>query len=277
MSVPKGRRKPSKFEAPHQFFKLRAAVTDLMLLDFGFSEEKYRKKIEHYRQSHASAHNVDEVVARYEKKCESFNRWFIDQECDAILKLIRDIGREFTIANSIYPSETPARESEIIERRIHMDLAIAQCYALKQEINYVIGALPVDINKYERFDELINYQIALFKGVRNSDRRFLRDLPASSANKEDHSQKSTNTEATLIVQSTLHKENSAMNQTSDVDTPIDISKIPTYQQVKTNQNESNQQRVPNTSKMNTSSFPQQKTAIGVLQPVLPGQSPPRNL
>ena len=53
MSVPKGRRQESRFEAQHNFYKVRAEVTALVLNDFGFSEEKYRKKIEKYRRDHA--------------------------------------------------------------------------------------------------------------------------------------------------------------------------------------------------------------------------------
>ena len=147
MSVPKGKRKESKFEAQHHFYRLRADITNLMLLDFGFSEEKYRKSIERYRETHANAENVDEVVARYQKKCDSFKKWFIDRECSAVLEALQRIGSEFTIGNSIYPSETPAKVMEFCERRKHMDEAIAQCYVLKQELQYIISTLPVDIKR----------------------------------------------------------------------------------------------------------------------------------
>lgn len=49
MGVPKGKRKLSRFEAAHHYYRLRSEVTNLMLQDFGFSEEKYRKSIERYR------------------------------------------------------------------------------------------------------------------------------------------------------------------------------------------------------------------------------------
>lgn len=174
MSVPKGRRNLSRFEAQHHFFKLRDEVTELMLQDFGFSEKKYRETIDWYRQSHESAEDVDAVVARFEKKCEAFNKWFIDKECDAIIEILRTIENEFTLANSVFPSDTPAKLAEFIVRRHHMNKAIGSCYMLKQEINYIIRTLPVDINKAERFDEAINKQIKLYKGVRQADNRFLK-------------------------------------------------------------------------------------------------------
>lgn len=174
MSVPKSKRKESRFETQHHYYRLRQEVTTLMLQDFGFSEEKYLAAIERYRQYHKSAPNVDEVVARYRKKCEAFSKWFIDKECDAVIEILRNIECEFTSGNSIYPGETPAKIIEFCERRKHIDNAIAQCYVLKQELNYIIRTLPVDINKFERFSVAIDKQIALYKGVRQSDNRLIR-------------------------------------------------------------------------------------------------------
>ena len=173
-TVPKSRKKPSRFETSHHFYKLRNEVTTLALLDFGFSEEKYRKMIDRYRETHQSAADVDAVVERFEKKCESFNRHFIDREGDKVLDLLSNISYEFTMGNSIYPSETPAKILEFLIRRYHMNKAIGNCYALKQEINYILETLPVDIDKAERFDDAINEQVKLFKGVRQSDNRFLK-------------------------------------------------------------------------------------------------------
>lgn len=174
MSVVKSRRKQSRFEAQHHYYQLRTEVTRLLLQDFGFDEKKYREYIETYRRNHQAADNVDEVVEKWEKKCESFNRWFIDSECDAILEILRCIEREFTMGNSIYPSETPAKFIEFCMRRWHINRAIGYCYTLKQELNYVIRTLPVDINKFERFAVSIDEQVNLYKGVRQSDNRLIK-------------------------------------------------------------------------------------------------------
>ena len=174
-NTPKSKRSPTKFEAEHNFYALRDQVTQLMLIDFGFSEEKFKRSIEKYRNNHKSSANVDEVVTRYQKKSEAFTKFFIDYECKAILDILRDISREFTLANSIYPSnKTPSLISEYCQRRKHLNEAIGLCYTLKQEIQYVIRALPIDMNKYKLYDDLINKQIALFKGVRKADNRFLK-------------------------------------------------------------------------------------------------------
>jgi len=173
-SVPKGRREQSRFEAQHHFYALRKAVTELVLNDFGFSEEKYRKKMEKYRHDHRKDANIDDIVRRWEVKNENFKKWFIDEEGRAIIDLMREIEKNFTMGNSIFPSETPAKLLEFLVRRWHMNRAIGYCYTLKQEINYVIRSLPVDINKYEAFAVEIDRQIALYKGVRQADNRLIK-------------------------------------------------------------------------------------------------------
>ena len=174
MSVPKGRRQESRFEAQHNFYKVRGEVTALVLNDFGFSEEKYRKKMEKYRAAHSKDTNIDDIVARWERKNEAFKKWYIDEEGRAVLDIMREIEKAFTTGNSIFPSETPAKVLEFLVRRWYMNRAIGLCYALKQELNYIIRTLPVDINKYERFAEMIDRQIALYKGVRQADNRLIK-------------------------------------------------------------------------------------------------------
>ena len=99
MSVPRSRRKESKLEACHNFYKLRDEITELMLMDFGFSVEKYEKKIDRYAYTHRNAVNLDDLIARQRKRCESFYSWFIDKENDALLEIMRNIETEFTLGN----------------------------------------------------------------------------------------------------------------------------------------------------------------------------------
>ena len=200
MSVPKSRRKESKFEASHQLFNLRDEVTRLVLYDFGFSAKKYRAQIDEFREWHKNDPNLEEQVANMQQRCESFEKWFIDEEGRAILDLVRRIEEEFTTGNSIYPSETPARLMEFLIRRWHINKAIGLCYALKQEIHYVIRTLPVDINKYDKFAKAIDQQVALFKGVRKADNRLIkpRKNRESAASAENHVIRIMDSTAVLI-------------------------------------------------------------------------------
>ena len=165
-SVPEGRRSQSDFQARHNYFQLRDEVTKLMINDFGFDKEKYDARIEKYRQQNSKQDNIDKIVERWKRKSDAFNRWFIDKECDAVLEILRRIESEFTYGNSIYPSDTPAKLFEYIERRKHITAAIAHCYILKQE-----ALLYMKTGDYEK---ALKTQIALFKGVRQADNRFLK-------------------------------------------------------------------------------------------------------
>lgn len=79
-----------------------------------------------------------------------------------------NITEEVYVANSIYPTY----REELIERRVHQDRAVGQCYRLTQELQYAIETLPVDVNKYLRFAEMIQTEINLLKGWRKSDNKF---------------------------------------------------------------------------------------------------------
>ena len=178
-SVPKGRRKESPFQARHNYYNLRDEITKLMINDFGFDQEKYNSRIEKYRAAHSKADNTDKIVERWKRKSDAFNKWFIDKECDAVLDILRKIESEFTYGNSIFPSETPAKMCEYLERRKHITAAISYCYVLKQELLYIIRTLPVDLNKYYHYEKAIDAQISLYKGVRQSDNRFLKNKKKS--------------------------------------------------------------------------------------------------
>ena len=97
MSVPKGRRSESRFEAQHHFIKLRNDVTELVINDFGYSEHKYTAKLEKYKQTHRNDSNFDDVVNRWQNKVDSFKEWFIDEEAKAILDYLRRIEMEFSV------------------------------------------------------------------------------------------------------------------------------------------------------------------------------------
>ena len=153
---------------------MRHEVTQMMYNRFGYSPEKYEAKIQKYRERFADKENVDEIVSRMEVKLTAFNEWFIENERNAVAELMREIQDNFSKGNSIFPSDNPAREQEYIERRLCMDKAIGACNALKQELQYIISELPVDINKYKNVSDVIDKQISLIKGVRRSDNKFLK-------------------------------------------------------------------------------------------------------
>ena len=171
MSVLKSKRKASQFEVFHQLKKMRKEVTDLLLRDFGYNLDKATKNVEKTFGGRPYEELSPDEKVRYEKLMEkniAFAEWFIADERKVIVDCLRTITEEVYVANSIYP----VYWDELVERRIHQDRAVGQCYRLTQELQYAIETLPVDVNKYLRFAEMIQTEINLLKGWRKSDNKF---------------------------------------------------------------------------------------------------------
>lgn len=181
MSVLKNKRKASQFEVFHHLYKMRREITDLLLRDFGYSCEKADKRLakrfgdrEYIELTEAEQLQYDRLKQKY----DSFDEWFIYDERQVIVDCLREITKEVFIANSIYPTCT----EELIQRRLHQDEAIGQCYRLTQELQYAIETLPVDVNTYLRFGEMIQTEINLIKGWRKADNKFKGAISTSAAN-----------------------------------------------------------------------------------------------
>lgn len=171
MSVLKSKRKPSQFEVFHHLNKMRKEVTDLLLRDFGYDLDKAVKKVETTFGGRPYEELSPDEKVRYEKlmgKNTAFAEWFIADERKVIVDCLRNITEEVYVANSIYPTY----REELVERRVHQDRAVGQCYRLTQELQYAIETLPVDVNKYLRFAEMIQTEINLLKGWRKSGNKF---------------------------------------------------------------------------------------------------------
>lgn len=181
MSVIKRKRKPSQFEVFHHLYKLRRDITDLLLRDFGYSFEKSEKKLNKRFRNRPYEELTDSEKKQYDRlkaRWKAFDEWFIQDERKVIVDCLREITKHVYIANSIYPTVP----EELIQRRIHQDEAIGQCYRLTQELQYSIETLPVDVNIYTRFGESIQTEINLIKGWRKSDNKFKGVISTSAAN-----------------------------------------------------------------------------------------------
>lgn len=181
MSVLKSKRKESQFEVFHQLTKMRNEVTQLLLYSFGYDYDRAKKRIA--KQFGGREYNdlLPEEQARWNKaqiKHDAFAEWFIADERQTVKDCLRNITECVYMANSIYPTVS----EELIERRLLQDRAIGQCYRLTQELQYAIETLPVDVNKFTRFAEMIQTEINLLKAWRKSDNKFKRALSTSAAN-----------------------------------------------------------------------------------------------
>lgn len=181
MSVLKSKRKSSQFEVFHHLYKTRKEVTDLLLRDFGYDLERAEKKVEKMFGGRRYEELTPEEKVRYDKlkaKNEAFDTWFIEDERKCVVDCLREITKEVFMANNIYPTVM----KELVERRLCQDRAVGQCYRLTQELQYAIETIPVDVNKYTRFADMIQTEINLIKGWRKSDNKFKRAISDSASN-----------------------------------------------------------------------------------------------
>lgn len=181
MSVLKSKRKASQFEVFHYFYKMRKEVTDLLLRDFGYDYNRAENKVAKMFGGKSYTELTPEEKSRYDRLMEknrAFDEWFIEDERKVIVDCLRSIGENVFLANSIYPTYM----EELIERLLCQDKAIGLCYRLTQELQYAIETLPVDVNKYLRFAEIIQTEINLLKGWRKSDNKFKRAISDSASN-----------------------------------------------------------------------------------------------
>lgn len=183
MSVLKNKRSLSSLEFYHNAVILRKEITSLLLRDFGI-----KSKIRNVKFFTKSMSNSDEKI--FKELCEKYNfdgaiaeypEWLISDFREGIMDILRDLIKNITAANSVYP----VHESEYYERRKFQNAAIINCEQLLQEFQYIIEVLPVDANKYLKYVDLIDKQVALLKGWRKSDNRILKRI-RENQNKDEN-------------------------------------------------------------------------------------------
>ena len=175
MAVLKRKRKESDFEVYTHFYQTRKEITDLLLRDFGYSQNKAQKHMERMFGDREYESLNDDKKRHYDlrkARDEAFDQWFIEEQRKTVLDCLRKTTEYVFMANSIYPQYM----EELVERRIYQDKAIGQCNRLLQELQYTMATLPVDINKYTRFADCIQKEISLIKGWRKADNKFKKQL-----------------------------------------------------------------------------------------------------
>ena len=84
MSVVKRKRKESPFEVFHHLIKMRKDITDLLLRDFGYSNEKFQKKMEKWYGGKPPDQLTDvqkQNIERQKRRAEAFDEWFKSWLC----------------------------------------------------------------------------------------------------------------------------------------------------------------------------------------------------
>lgn len=183
MSVLKNKRALSELEFFHNATELRREITLLLLRDFGV-KDKVRTVKSLYGISNMEPEDTKKIQEMVEKygMCgsivEEYPMWLIDKMRNNVLNICHSMIMNITQANTIYPMS----EEEFHDRRNFQNHAIGNCEQLLQEMQYIISIIPVDAQKYMRYVDMIEKEIALLKGWRKSDNKILKRIRESKNN-----------------------------------------------------------------------------------------------
>jgi len=172
MSVPLSKRKTSSMEFYHNAIVLRREVTKLLMRDFGIKNFhrniKFVGKMEDF--SLEDRQIVEGIFDNYGIDgdfLDVYPSWLIDKFRSYVMDVLKDLMINITKANSIYATNI----YECNVRRNYQNEAIADCFCLLEEFQYIISVVPVNAEKYMPYVELIDKEIALLKGWRKSDHK----------------------------------------------------------------------------------------------------------
>ena len=176
MAVKESQRGLSRLEFYHTAIKLRRDITLLLLRDFGVKDKVRNVNLlaKMYELSEEDAQALKSTMDKYGMSTvtEEYPEWLISDFRRGIMQILRALVMNITAANTIYPY----LESEFYERRNYQNRAIGNCEQLLQEMQYVMGVLPVNAEKLMPYVETIEKEIALLKGWRKSDNKILRQI-----------------------------------------------------------------------------------------------------
>lgn len=168
MSVVARKRNVSKYEFYKNAVFLRKQITLFLLRDFGVKMVR-NLKIRTGRMDEDDAKKLTEILTKYnlERIPGEYPEWLIEKLRDSVWGYLRDMMKAITSAYSIWATN----RTEAEERRIWQDRAVAACENLYKDFELAIELLPVDVQKYMPYVDLIEREIALLKGWRKQDNR----------------------------------------------------------------------------------------------------------
>lgn len=182
MAVLKSKRKQSRLEVIHNYYKLRDAMTFKLFNNFGYREYHAERRISHKYFNNVPRHELSLPEQQiFAERLELSNKIFeeyIVAERKHLLQALRELGGYIVGANGIWPTI----EEEAIERRLLQDRALVKCNEILTELNSALRTLPVTASSYSEVSELLKKEICLIKGWRQSDNSRRKALSKSASN-----------------------------------------------------------------------------------------------
>ena len=172
MSVLKNLRNLSTMQFYKTAINIRKDITEWMMRDFGTTRNKkgIAKVIKDIDENDKKT--IDEIFEKYgkipHKEFQSeYPEWFMEYERETLFKIMQELVENIVKANSIYVSNNTEYEL----RRAYQDKAVACCYALYQELQYLKKVTGTDLNYFVTILEEIEKEVDLLKGWRQSENK----------------------------------------------------------------------------------------------------------
>jgi leucyl aminopeptidase (aminopeptidase T) len=192
MSVLKRNRGVSEMEFYHNAITMRKDIETWLLRDFGIRSNTLDRLKSDIRQQAEKAKDspTKENIEQYtklvniytnkaEEKLTNYQEWMLEQMRGTILDILRNLMRNITKANTLYP----VNEHEVEIRRDYQNDAISDCEDLIQEMQHVMTIIPADVNKLLPYVEKIEYEITLLKGWRKANGKILKRIKNQESKK----------------------------------------------------------------------------------------------
>ena len=170
MSVLKNLRSLSEMQFYINAIKIRKDLTIWMLKDFGTKRNVKSVNQVIKNISEEDQQIVNSIFEKYGKASRNtyqneYPEWFVDFERKLISEILAEMITNITQANSVFP----VQEFEFDLRRGWQDKAIACCYKLYQELQYITSLFPTDLNRFVYLLGDVERETQLLKGWRQSD------------------------------------------------------------------------------------------------------------
>lgn len=165
--IKKSERTESKLEVIHNAYAIRMAVTKIAENNFYINDSKIEKIIAEKIKLFPEADQK-----KIKERTYQYFRQQINRTTNRVLDCACGISHHLRIANTIFP----VYMSEVEERRLEMDRAMACCNALQDELQYAGECLYADLNKYMNLVLQIQKEFNMIKSLRQTDNRFLKNI-----------------------------------------------------------------------------------------------------
>lgn len=185
MAVPRNKRTLSDIEYFHNGIKMRDAVLDILIRDFGVRIKKgdFRAIQKMHNINEEDMEIVEYICKKYrvgEHILYNFPGWFLEYERKYIMDSLRKFLMHIRYADAIHVKSDKMHEY----RRYHIIQARTECFLIMDEMDYIVKVYNVDMNTYLPLLDIIHYEINLLNRLEKLDNDRYRKWKKRESKKE---------------------------------------------------------------------------------------------